>query len=462
MNYPEALDYLYSLINYEIQRPDRYAPEVVSLDRPRALLAALGNPQRRYPIIHLTGTKGKGSVSAMCAAALEAAGLRVGLYSSPHLQDFRERFRIGNDLIAPDLIAALVERIRPIVAEIPGLTWFEVVTALAFTAFAEMRVDAAVIEVGLGGRLDATNIIENPVVSVITSLSYDHMHLLGHTIGEIAFEKAGIIKPGVPVVSAPQPPEGEAVIARIAAERGSPLTLVGREWTYATGAGDEFGQRFTAGPANGEQRPYWTPLIGAHQAINGAVATAALSIAAERLPFAPDPKAAIAAGLSHVNWPGRLEVVRRAPHLILDAAHNAASAQFLAESLAKIFLANRPDSRLTLIFGAFTDKDVRGMFAALLPHTHRLILMQPISPRAFSTDQLAALARESGFGGEILSRPAAADALREAESDMETGDVVCATGSLSVVGEMRSVLGLTPGRAAYLDSVSVRALRGGE
>src|SRR5262245_55517458 len=217
--YDEALDYLYGLINYEVQRPDRYTPDVISLERPRALMAALGDPQEKYPVIHVTGTKGKGSVSAMCFSALQAAGLRVGLYSSPHLQDFRERFRISGEIIAPEALAALVERIRAAVEKIPGLTWFEVVTSIAFLYFAEAKVDVAVIEVGLGGRLDATNIVKAPLVSTITSLSFDHMQLLGHTLGEIAFEKAGIIKSGIPVVSAPQPDEAMSVLERIAAER---------------------------------------------------------------------------------------------------------------------------------------------------------------------------------------------------------------------------------------------------
>src|SRR5258707_11516758 len=208
-------------------------------------MAALGDPQEKYPVIHVTGTKGKGSVSAMCASVLQAAGLRVGLYSPPHLQHFRERFRVNNQLIEPEIMASLVERVRPVAERIPGLTWFEVVTAIAFLYYAEAHVDVAVIEVGLGGRLDATNIVKAPLVSTITSLSFDHMQLLGHTLGEIAFEKAGIIKPGIPVVSAPQPNEALIVLERIAAERGSPLTVVGRDTAFETLSQDEYGQSLT-------------------------------------------------------------------------------------------------------------------------------------------------------------------------------------------------------------------------
>lgn len=455
LSYADALDYLYSLINYEVQRPERYAPDVVSLERPRALLAALGNPQARYPCLHLTGTKGKGSVSAMCASALNAAGLRVGLYSSPHLQDFRERIRLNDTLIAPDLLASLVERAQPVVAQMEGLTWFEVVTALAFMAFAEHAVDVAVIEVGLGGRLDATNILRAPLVSTVTSLSYDHMNLLGNTLAEIAAEKAGIFKSGVPAVSAPQPPEALAVLERIAAERGTPLTVVGRDVPFAVGAGDEFGQHFslTDGALRGE---YWTPLIGAHQALNGAVALATLDQA--RRAGLPLDERALRTGLAQVNWAGRLEVVRRAPYLLLDAAHNAASAERLRDSLQSAFL-NAPERRLLLIFGAFADKDVTGMFRALLPRTDHLILMQPLSPRALNTDQLAALARQAGYTGALHSCPSASEALAYAEGLAAPTDVICATGSLSVVGEFRSVLGLPPSRATYLDEQTVQLLQ---
>ncbi len=453
LNYPDALDYLYSLINYEVQRPERYAPDVISLERPRALLAALGNPQECYPCLHLTGTKGKGSVSAMCASVLRAAGLRVGLYSSPHLQDFRERIRLDDGLIAPELLASLVERVQPYVGRLAGLTWFEVVTALAFMAFAEESVDIAVIEVGLGGRLDATNILRAPLTTTVTSLSYDHTYLLGNTLSQIAFEKAGIFKAGVPAISAPQPPEAIAVLERVAAERGAPLTVVGRDLPFEVGASDEFGQSFRvlAGDLRGE---YWTPLLGAHQALNGAVALATLEqVRRAGLPISAQ---ALHTGLAQVNWAGRLEVVRRAPYLVLDAAHNAASAERLRDSLQRIFLSS-PERRLILIFGAFTDKDVAGMFSALLPLADELILMQPISPRAFSTDQLAELARQAGCSSTLHSCPSASEALERAEMLARPTDVICATGSLSVVGELRSVLGLAAGRAAYLDEQAVQS-----
>ncbi len=233
--YSEALAYLQGFINWEVERHVRNSPEAMTLERPRALLEALGNPHTRYPVIHITGTKGKGSVGAMCAAALRASGLRAGLYSSPHLQDYRERFRVDNALISPEMFTAMVNRLRGAVEDIPDITWFEVTTALAFLYFAECHVDAAVIEVGLGGRLDATNVVM-PVVSVITSLSFDHTYLLGDSLESIATEKGGIIKPGVPVVSAPQPEEALSVLRGIAAQNRAPFTLVGQDWQYASQA----------------------------------------------------------------------------------------------------------------------------------------------------------------------------------------------------------------------------------
>ncbi len=448
LNYQEALDFLYSLINYEVQRPSRYAPEVVSLDRPRALLAAFDHPQETYPIIHVTGTKGKGSVCAMCAGILQAAGLRVGFYSSPHLQDFRERFRINGEMIPPAVLASLIERLRPVVEQMPGLTWFEVTTALAFLYFAEADVDIAVIEVGLGGRLDATNIIRTPVVSTITSLSFDHMALLGDTLGSIAYEKAGIIKPGAPVVSAPQQSEPLAVIKRIAAEQKSPLTLAGRDILFAPDTADESGQWFTMNLPCESPRRYWTPLLGTHQVVNAAVALGTVQqVRNADLPFGTRiTEEAIETGLRLADWPGRLEVVRRSPWLVLDAAHNRASAEQVSKALTSIF----EFDRLILVFGAFTDKDVMGMFDVLLPITSHLVLMQPVSPRAFTTERLASIARSSGYTGPLDLIPAARDALACAEGLAGPGDLICATGSVSLVGEMRSVLRLTPAQACSL------------
>ncbi|MGA2490968.1 MAG: Mur ligase family protein, partial [Anaerolineales bacterium] len=229
--YNQALDYLYSYIDYSLKKSSELAKAHFELGRMRALMALLGNPQDTYPIIHVAGTKGKGSTSALAAAALQAAGYKTGLYTSPHLQDYVERIQINGRPIPHVRLVELVEEIKPAVARIPKLTTFEITTAIGFLYFAQQNVDAAVMEVGLGGRLDATNVL-TPRVSVITSLSYDHMAVLGNTLALIAGEKAGIIKPGIPVVCSPQPDEALAVLEKISAERQAPLTLVGRDVTF--------------------------------------------------------------------------------------------------------------------------------------------------------------------------------------------------------------------------------------
>ena len=226
--YNQALDYLYSFVDYSLKHISELAKAEFNLDRMFALMEELGEPQKKYPIIHVAGTKGKGSVSALCASALQAADYKTGLYTSPHLWDYVERIQIRGEPISHAQLVELVEEIKPAVAKIPKLTTFEITTALGLLAFARNDVNAAVIEVGLGGRLDATNIVM-PNVSVITSLSYDHMAVLGNTLAEIAGEKAGIIKKGVPVVSAPQTDEALEVLERVAKEKNSRFVLLGQD-----------------------------------------------------------------------------------------------------------------------------------------------------------------------------------------------------------------------------------------
>src|SRR5919108_1071252 len=231
VQYNQALDYLYSFVDYSLKHISELAKAEFNLDRMFALMEELGNPQKKYPIIHVAGTKGKGSVSALCASALQAAGYKTGLYTSPHLWDYVERIQINGEPISHEQLIELVEEVKPAVAKIPKLTTFEITTAIGLLAFAKNDITTAVIEVGLGGRLDATNII-TPKVSVITSISYDHTAVLGNTLAKIAGEKAGIIKQGVPVVSAPQVEEALEVLERVAKEKGCELTLVGRDVSF--------------------------------------------------------------------------------------------------------------------------------------------------------------------------------------------------------------------------------------
>jgi dihydrofolate synthase/folylpolyglutamate synthase len=397
LNYQSALEYLYGLTDYEKERIARYDPDTLDLTRVRRVLARLGDPQTRFPAIHIAGTKGKGSVAAMCAAALQAGGLQTGLYTSPHLHTFRERIRIDAKPISEEALVALEQECRPAFDTEPELTTFEAITALAFVYFAQSQVDFAVIEVGLGGRLDATNVI-TPEVSVITSLSYDHTYLLGDTLADIAREKAGIVKPGVPVVTAPQDGEALSVIERICAERGAPLTVIGRDWRWQLSAaapdqspfrldGQSFELRHPNDPSPLEGK-YTIPLLGRHQVNNAAVAIAALELVRQDgIALSIEH---IHEGLASTRWPGRFEILHRDPPVIVDCAHNADSASKLAAALAEWF----PDLRWTFVLGASRDKDVAGILRALAPLTGRLVTTKSSHARAMSGTKIADLAAD--------------------------------------------------------------------
>jgi dihydrofolate synthase/folylpolyglutamate synthase len=451
LTYEEALDYLYSFVDYSATRVEKYSAQAFDLSRMAVLLGLMGNPHTKYPCLHLAGTKGKGSVSAMCASVLRAAGYRAGFYTSPHLQDFCERIQINGQLIPRQAVAAIVDDLRPLAARVPKITHWELVTALSFEYFAREEVDVAVIEVGLGGRLDSTNVI-TPLVSVITSLSYDHTNLLGNTLAQIAGEKAGIVKPGVPLVSAPQPPEALEVLRRTAHERGAPLTLVGRDWLFRPLSHSLESQTFEIWSAEEERqlnalrasghvidwRPtrLELPLLGAHQVENGAVAVAALGALRQRgLPLSPD---AIREGLRAVRWPGRFEILGRQPFVVADGAHNRDSARKLAAALDDYF----PGQRVVMIFGASSDKDVDGMFAELLPHAAHLIFTQAVQPRALDPEELMEPA--VAYRRDDLTLEMAVPVARALERALELSgpdDVVLACGSLFVVAEVRAAWG---------------------
>src|SRR5215216_2994496 len=346
--YNKALDYLYSFVDYSLKHSSELAKAEFNLDRMFALMAELGDPQKQYPIIHVAGTKGKGSVSALCASALQAAGYKTGLYTSPHLWDYVERIQINGLPISHEQLIALVEEVKPAVAKTPKLTTFEITTALGLLAFAKNDVNAAVIEVGLGGRLDATNIV-TPKVSVITSLSYDHMAVLGSTLAQIAGEKAGIIKPNVPVVSAPQTEEGLEVLQRIATEKNCPFILVGRDVEFERLTSSLDGQSLRVTDHRPSTLDLQLPLLGEHQIQNAATAYAALKMSGIEISHE-----AIQKGFSQVKWPARFEILQREPPVIIDSAHNRDSALRLRQTLDEYY-PNRP---VVLVFCALEDKDI--------------------------------------------------------------------------------------------------------
>jgi dihydrofolate synthase/folylpolyglutamate synthase len=429
--YNKALDYLYSFVDYSLKHSSELAKAEFNLDRMYALMEELGEPQARYPIIHVAGTKGKGSVSALCAAALQAAGYNVGLYTSPHLLDYVERIQINGEPISHEQLIELVEQIKPAVAKIPKLTTFEITTALGFLAFAKNNVNAAVIEVGLGGRLDATNIAV-PKVSVITSLSYDHMAVLGNTLAKIAGEKAGIIKPRVPVVSAPQTDEALEVLQRVATARNSPFILVGKDVKYEGVTSSLDGQTLRLSDSHfplsthSQSLDLRIPLLGSHQIQNAATAYAALK--ASGLQISDE---AIQQGFSRVKWRARFEVVRRDPPVIFDSAHNQDSFEKLRETLEEHF----PGKTAYLIFGASEDKNIPGMFAEIKPRIKRLIVTRADHPRALEPEKIIELADQAGLESEAVSPVESAfrHALELSEKD---GSIVLSAGSMFVTAEV--------------------------
>jgi len=427
MTYPEALDWLYSFIDYGVKRSYRYSPEVFDLARVRELLASLGDPQDRYPTIHIAGTKGKGSTAAMVSSGLRAAEYTTGLYSSPHLIDFTERMQIDGEQIPESAFVGLVERLKPSVDAIPEISTYELATALAFMYFADRQVDCAVIEVGLGGRLDATNVIQ-PLVSVITSLSYDHTHLLGDSLSDIAAEKAGIIKSETPVILAPQQLEADLVVRAIAEERNAPVVQINRDWHYVATDRSFEGQTFQVWRAGEDstRADLSIPLLGHHQVQNGAVAYVALqSVSSRGLPM---ELRQIQQGLAATEWPGRFQVLAHEPAIVLDSAHNRESALKLRIALDDYF----PGRQITMVFGASSDKDVRGMFLELAPRVSRVILTRANHPRSEDPETLARLARGFGFDAEVVEPVAAA--MQHATEHANVEQVILATGSLFVIG----------------------------
>jgi len=429
MNFPAAVDYILSFADYE--RLPRSAL-VFDLRRVAQLLERLGNPQNAARSVHIAGTKGKGSTAAMIAAILNRSGYRVGLYTSPHLLSITERMQVDGKPIAEDSFARLVARLKPEAEAVNRLgtygelTTFELLTALAFGYFREMGVHYQVVETGLGGRLDATNVV-TPEVCVITSISYDHMDVLGDTLARIATEKAGIIKPGSSVVCSPQLPEAMAVIAQVCRERGVPLLKVGSDVTWERKSFSEGGQAFVL---KGTMRSYdlHLPLLGEHQLENAAAAVATVEVLSRRR--ARIPAEAIAAGLAGMRWPGRLQVLGCRPWVIIDGAHNAYSIKRLGAALRQYFTF----ARLVIIFGASADKDIAGMVAELAAFRSEVVVTGSRHPRAVAPAALAAEFTKYGVTPQVA--PDVPSAVRLALRRAGPDDLICATGSIFVIAEV--------------------------
>jgi dihydrofolate synthase / folylpolyglutamate synthase len=427
--YRDALSFIYSYTDYEQRGFATYAPEFYDLDRVRRLLAALGNPQDTFRIVHIAGTKGKGSTAAMAESILRAAGYRTGLFTSPHLHTFRERMQICGDPIAEAGVVRLVRMLRPRVRRIPGITTFEIMTTLALAWFAEEHTQWVVLEVGLGGRLDATNVV-SPAVSVITPISLDHTAILGDTVAKIAAEKAGIVKPGVPAVSAPQPPEAASVIEETCRRLGVPLTTVGHDYTWTAGPSDLRGQTFSVGHGRETLSDLWIPLLGEHQQVNATTALATIDVL--RASGLQVPPEAPRAGLRDVRWPARLEILSDRPLLVVDSAHNGDSAEKLVKWLSSLD-ANR---LRTMVVGVSADHVTSDLLRTLLSGAQRCIATRSRHPRAADPAALREQAMSLGLQMEVCEGvPAALDsALAQAGPE----SVICCAGSVFVAAEARA------------------------
>ena len=428
--YQQALDWIDSYTDYE-KTPVPHAAANYDLRRVDELLEQLGNPHLKAKSVHIAGTKGKGSTAAMVAAVLTAAGYTTGLYTSPHLHTLRERIRVNGELISEAELVSLVEKLKPEVeavnrrATYGRLTTFELLTALGFIYFDARRADFQVLEVGLGGKFDATNVI-NPEVCIITSISFDHMEILGDTLAGIATEKAGIIKPGTAVVTSPQAEEVIRVIEEICANRGATLVRVGVDVTWQE-LGFVADRQSLRVKGRLDSYELSIPLLGHFQLENTATAVAALEVLAEKgLNISGD---SIINGLAQVRWPGRFQLLRHHPLILVDGAHNPYSARMLRQSLKQYF---HPDQAI-LIIGASSDKDIAGMALELAPVFDEVIATRSRHPRSMALPPIVAEFKKHGIKAQAVD--SIPEALSLALAQAGDKDLICITGSLFVVAE---------------------------
>lgn len=427
-SYRQSVEFLYGLQKHGIKP---------GLEAIQALLDRLGHPERRYPSLHIGGTNGKGSTAAMAASMLQAAGYRTGLYTSPHLVDFRERMLVNGGFVSEERVADLTDRVRAACGPPREPTFFEFTTAMAFQYFADSDVDVAVVEVGMGGRFDATNVLA-PAATAVVSVALDHQEHLGSTVAAIASEKAGIIKPGTPVVIGRVSDEAAAVLARVAAERGAPCHRLPDDFASV----GESPARFRYEGLGASYDGLACPLAGRHQLDNAACALALLTAASGR--GLPVPEEAVREGLRTVRWGGRLETVEVRPWVVLDGAHNPDAASAVADFLADV-RRSRPGTRVVLMLGMMRDKDREGFLERLLPHVEEVIVTQARGPRATPARELEALVRAKGRAAHVSPDPA--DAMALARRLAAPDDMILLTGSLLLVGEAKALLlgcGLSP------------------
>lgn len=420
-SYEAARERLYELQQFGIH---------LGLDRISSLLSELGNPQERVPVLHVAGTNGKGSVAAITASILQAAGIRVGLYTSPHLLDFSERIQVQGRCIPEDRVVDLFDRIQALPSFTVPSTFFEVATAMAFQYFAEERVDIAVMEVGLGGRFDATNVCR-PIGTVITNISFDHEKHLGSSLEAIAFEKAGVVKRNVPLVMGPVAPPVAGVLEAQARQKQARTFRFGSEFrrlSRSSGAFDFIGMHY-------EFANLHCALDGKHQTVNAACAVALLEACV--MPRIRIPEQAVRQGLEQVSWPGRLERLRRHPEILCDGAHNPAAADCLKIHL-QARLSEEQERRLILMVGMMQDKNLSAFLKALAPLADVVILTRINSPRSATVHAL----KEAlpGIERSVYECDAPGAAFDLAIGLASDNDLICVTGSLFLVGHVKSLM----------------------
>ncbi len=435
--YQKAIEYLFDRTDYEKAEIVRYNVTTFSLERMENLLSLLGNPHLKFPTVHIAGTKGKGSTATMLARMLEANGYKVGLYTSPHLLNIQERIAVNSEMVSEDEIRDLINRAYAAIEKMSKTdapTFFEIFTALAFMHFVDKAVDIAVIETGLGGRLDSTNVIQPQVVG-ITSLSIDHMMQLGDTIDKIAMEKAGVIKKGVPVITVQQDPVAMSVLKAQALSLKADLIV--------TGSDIDFSHRFETSREHGPHTRIClttptskfehlrVPLHGKHQAINCGLALAMLD-KLRSLGYNIDNEKA-SAGLDKVYMPGRMEMICEDPKIMIDAAHNAASIRALIHAIGQ----NIPYDSMIVIFGCNSDKDIVGMLKELQYGADKVIFTRSNSPKAVSPSDLADMYTEI-CGKMCQYAPSLGQALQIANSAVSREDLICITGSFYLIGQAKT------------------------
>jgi dihydrofolate synthase / folylpolyglutamate synthase len=431
MDFDETVQYLYDLQKFGTK---------LGLDKTRELLRLLGRPDKGGRYLHVTGTNGKGSVCAMAASVLTAAGHRTGLYTSPHLVSFTERFKMDGAEASRKDVVELAARLRRIVdAEAPELkpTFFEFTTAMAFDYFAIKKADAVVLEVGMGGRLDSTNVIE-PLCTAITNVEMEHAEYLGDTIMDVAYEKAGIIKPGVPLVTAEKKPEVVSYLKQRCADAGSAMYQLGRDFNVLPGpvslGPGGYRQEFDYDGPGGTLNGLSIRLAGKHQAENAAVAICSLRLMSGQGLTVGDDN--IRDGLARASWDGRLEIVSERPLVVLDGAHNPASVKSLVEAVRRDFAGAY--KRLVLVVGVLDDKDLSGMLGMLMPIADEVVFTSAAYERAVPPARL--LEAVPAYSGGVLFGGTVADALRIAVGRAGADDMVLVAGSLYVVGEAKAFL----------------------